>query len=369
MASIDPQKADREPPAPSAEGGDRPAANLEFHPELAASIQTAIQKLTDVLAIAPAPKNPEVIQNLSSLFTLSCRLNWLIRSNARQLAEGNKPKLRSALESLTLNLTATIDLLAQKKNDLNSQALLIRNFVYDMRARIRTLEQPIWGRCQNLLDRYLRDANVPVKILTGLTLALPLYIFVPIQIQDSLTRIEEGLTKDGVVIPSSTELPADTPTRATEAGKAIISPSQAGILSLFISFVFVQSLFFKFSGSPETDHIFGTLDQWAASFGFEGLFLAPGIFNAYVIGTAELIASILLLIGLFMGKKLFTVIGASMSLGIISGAIFFHLFTPLGIVVLDDGGTLFGMAVGIWISSILLLIMHKSAILGVLGKT
>ena len=141
-----------------------------------------------------------------------------------------------------------------------------------------------------------------------------------------------------------------------------------GVLSVFISFVFVQSLFFKFTGSPETDHIFGTLNDWAAGLGFDGLFVVPGIFNAYVIGSAELVASILLLIGLFMGKKLLTVMGAAMALGIISGAIFFHLFTPLGVVVLDDSGTLFGMAVGIWISSLILLAMHKSTILGLIGK-
>ena len=34
-------------------------------------------------------------------------------------------------------------------------------------------------------------------------------------------------------------------------------------LVLFIAFVFVQSLFFKFTDSPETQYIFGTLDAWA----------------------------------------------------------------------------------------------------------
>ncbi|MFT6094590.1 MAG: hypothetical protein ACJA2Q_002495, partial [Pseudohongiellaceae bacterium] len=33
-------------------------------------------------------------------------------------------------------------------------------------------------------------------------------------------------------------------------------------LALFIGFVFVQSLFFKFSNSFETQHIFGTIGQW-----------------------------------------------------------------------------------------------------------
>ena len=125
-----------------------------------------------------------------------------------------------------------------------------------------------------------------------------------------------------------------------------------GISSLFISIIFIQSLFFKFTGAPETDHIFNTLDAWAAGFGFKGIFLPPGIFNAYVIASIELIAALLLLTGLFARQKLLTILGALTALGVITGAIFFHLFTPLGIVVMADGGTLFTMAVGIWLSLI-----------------
>ena len=133
-----------------------------------------------------------------------------------------------------------------------------------------------------------------------------------------------------------------------------------GVFVLFISFVFIQSLFFKFTGSPETEHIFGTLNDWAGqTIGIENLFIAPGIFNAYVIGTAELIASILLLAGLFTSKRFLIPVGALLSLGIISGAIFFHLFTPLGVEVMGDGGTLFFMACGIFLASIALILFNK----------
>ena len=138
------------------------------------------------------------------------------------------------------------------------------------------------------------------------------------------------------------------------------------VLTVFVSVMFIQSLSFKFTGSPETDHIFMTLNDWAAGFGFEGLFIAPGIFNAYVVGSAELFAAVLLLSGLFLKYRLLTAFGALVSLGVISGAVFFHLFTPLGIVVMDDGGSLFGMAVAIWISSAILLYTHKEMILNIL---
>ena len=76
------------------------------------------------------------------------------------------------------------------------------------------------------------------------------------------------------------------------------------ILTLFVAFVFIQSLFFKFSGSPETIYIFqGKLDPWAASLGFPGTFAPGGIFSAKVVGAFELIASLLLLVGAALSQR------------------------------------------------------------------
>lgn len=137
-------------------------------------------------------------------------------------------------------------------------------------------------------------------------------------------------------------------------------------LSLFIAFVFIQSLFFKFTGSPETVYIFEVkLDPWAASFGFPGVFAPGGIFSAKVVGAAELVASVLVLAGAFMaGYRLLQVAGAALGLGVISGAIFFHLFTPLGIAVVNadgssDNGELFALACGVWICCALLLWLRQ----------
>ena len=68
--------------------------------------------------------------------------------------------------------------------------------------------------------------------------------------------------------------------------------------ALIASAVFLDSLRFKFTNSPETQAIFGKLDAWAASFGAGGLFDQTGLFSQYVIGSAELVASTLLLVGL-----------------------------------------------------------------------
>ena len=147
------------------------------------------------------------------------------------------------------------------------------------------------------------------------------------------------------------------------------------LLTLYVAFVFIQSLFFKFTGSPETVYIFqGKLDPWAASLGFPGVFAPGGIFSAKVVGAAELLASLLLLAGAAIsGRREVQVLGAAMGLGVISGAIFFHLFTPLGVAVVNtdgssDGGELFMLACGVWLACAALLWLRRSVWLAWIGR-
>lgn len=144
-------------------------------------------------------------------------------------------------------------------------------------------------------------------------------------------------------------------------------------LTLWVVFVFVQSLFFKFTNSPETQYIFGTLDGWAAGFGFAGLFAPDGLFSQYVVGSAELVASLILLAALSPRLSWLRPIGALMGLGVISGAILFHLFTPLGVSVVNsdgssDGGLLFAMAVSVWLSCAALLWLSRGRVASLFGK-
>ena len=148
-----------------------------------------------------------------------------------------------------------------------------------------------------------------------------------------------------------------------------------GLLTIYVAFVFIQSLFFKFTDSPETVYIFqGKLDPWAASLGFPGVFAPGGIFSAHVVGSFELIASVLLIAGALMSRqRAVQVLGAAMGLGVISGAIFFHLFTPLGVAVVNtdgssDGGELFMLACGVWVACALLLAIRRGVWLGWLAR-
>src|SRR6266571_5128523 len=102
--------------------------------------------------------------------------------------------------------------------------------------------------------------------------------------------------------------------------------------------ILLQTLFFKFTAAPESVYIFTKvgLEPWGR--------IGSGI--------AELIAAILILI------PATTWLGAGLALAVMAGAIFSHL-TVLGIVVMNDGGLLFGLAFAVATCSIVLLFLQR----------
>lgn len=131
------------------------------------------------------------------------------------------------------------------------------------------------------------------------------------------------------------------------------------IIAVFAALVFLDSLRFKFTNAHETQVIFGLLDGWAGTLGLPGLFAQTGLFSQYVIGTAELFAASLLLIGILPRFRKLQALGSLIAFAVMSGAVNFHLFTPLGIDPNDDGGGLFAAAVTILITSVVMLIIRR----------
>ena len=113
------------------------------------------------------------------------------------------------------------------------------------------------------------------------------------------------------------------------------------ILRSIAAVILLQTLFFKFTGAKESVYIFSTLgmEPWGR--------IGSGV--------AELIAAALLLIPSTAAS------GALLSLGVISGAIFFHL-TKLGIALTEvgDHGELFALALVVFACSAVVLVLHRA---------
>jgi len=115
------------------------------------------------------------------------------------------------------------------------------------------------------------------------------------------------------------------------------------ILRIVVAVILLQTLFFKFSGAKESVYIFSTLG--AEPWGRIGS------------GVVELLASLLLLV------PRTAVIGAILSLGTICGALMAHL-TRLGIklTAVGDHGELFGLAVTVFVLSLIVVYVHRREI-------
>ena len=113
------------------------------------------------------------------------------------------------------------------------------------------------------------------------------------------------------------------------------------ILRLVAAGILFQTLFFKFSGASESKFIFSTIgvEPWGRWFS----------------GFAELVASILLLVPATQ------FLGAGMALGVMLGALASHVLI-LGVVVQNDGGLLFGLALTISACCVAILFLRKDEI-------
>jgi hypothetical protein len=112
-------------------------------------------------------------------------------------------------------------------------------------------------------------------------------------------------------------------------------------LAAFMAAIFLDSLRYKFTDHPKTQVIFGKLNAWAGSLGADGLFAHAGLFSQYVIGSIELVASSLLILGFLPRLRHLQAAGSLAALLVMGGAVSFHTLTPLGTDPNGDGGGLF----------------------------
>lgn len=116
------------------------------------------------------------------------------------------------------------------------------------------------------------------------------------------------------------------------------------VLRLLAAIVMLQTLYFKFTAHEQSVKLFSQLgmEPW----------------GRIGTGVLELVASILLLI------PRTTVYGAGLGLGLMAGALFFHL-TTLGIVF-DGDAVLFLYAVIVFVCCFVLLVMHRHQLFRIL---
>ena len=126
-------------------------------------------------------------------------------------------------------------------------------------------------------------------------------------------------------------------------------------LALFVAYIFLWYLQYKFTGHEGSTMLFTILTDWLGFPGYEKV-MRIGV------GSMELIAAVLILIPVTQA------VGAALGLGIMTGAIFFHTVSPLGIDPYGDGGVLFKEACAVWLSSLVILVIRRHRLAELVGR-
>ena len=132
-----------------------------------------------------------------------------------------------------------------------------------------------------------------------------------------------------------------------------------GVLSwicrVIAAVILLQTLFFKFTAASESVYIFTKLGVFLNHYLPSLPVDTVQVYGRVGSGVMELIAAILLLVPRTVWA------GAVLAMAATSGAILSHL-TFLGLVVMDDGGLLFALALIVFGTSAVALCVHRSQI-------
>lgn len=135
-------------------------------------------------------------------------------------------------------------------------------------------------------------------------------------------------------------------------------PLQVGVRWIgagYVAFIFLWYEQYKLLGDQGSRDLFTTLTDWFGFHGYEAV-MRIGV------ALCEIAASLFILTPAVQG------LGAIGALMLMSGAIFFHLVTPLGVDPYHDGGVLFKEACSVWMVSTVLIWWRRAQIAAIAGR-
>ena len=117
--------------------------------------------------------------------------------------------------------------------------------------------------------------------------------------------------------------------------------------ALFIAGILLWYEQIKLSGNAGSVELFTTLATWLHIPSYEAPFRLG-------VAWAEIAASVLVI------NQPSRMWGATGALALMSGAIFFHVASPLGIDPYNDGAVLFKQACSVWVASAFILVAYRA---------
>lgn len=174
----------------------------EISNQVALEINSLVAEIQSLVAASQQQLEDKIQQELSKLLSALRKAGRL--ANQKNFAEAET--LEAELKVITLNLSIAIAALKEGKN-----FLLAKKLRQDADSALRTVEKTWQSWIVDSYKKFLHSARMPTKILTGLMVALPLYICIPAQIADVLIGATDNLVEQGILTTSLENRNKDIP--------------------------------------------------------------------------------------------------------------------------------------------------------------
>ncbi|MGD1806743.1 hypothetical protein ACP6PL_15055 [Dapis sp. BLCC M126] len=99
-----------------------------------------------------------------------------------------RQKKHTEIEAMLLNLDVAIQSLQTKEKNT-----MVKRLRRDAEFNVRRLENPVSAFLINTYKAFLYESSIPIKLLLGLMLALPLYIGIPLVMDPAINSLSNGL--------------------------------------------------------------------------------------------------------------------------------------------------------------------------------
>lgn len=129
----------------------------------------------------------------------------------------------------------------------------------------------------------------------------------------------------------------------------------AWVPALYAAYIMLWYEQYKLTAHEGSVMLFTILSDWLFISGYEQPF-------RLTVAIAEIVAAVLII---NVPTRMY---GAGLTLGLMSGAIFFHVVSPLGIDPYGDGGELFKEACMTWVSAAVVLVIYRAEALALVER-
>jgi soluble cytochrome b562 len=170
---------------------------------VAVEINSLVAEIQTLVISSQKQFEDKVQQELSKLLSVLRKASKL--ANQKNITENKQ--LEEELKVVTFNLKIAIEAIKRGNN-----FTLAKKLRQDAESVFRKAEKSWKAWFIDCYQNFLHSASMPTKILTGLAIALPLYVCIPTQLDDIFIGTTHNLVRQGILTDSLADRDIDAPT-------------------------------------------------------------------------------------------------------------------------------------------------------------